>query len=76
MKKVLIPKEALEKFVEIAQDNLDEKRVLRNELQWQVTKLRILHPCHGQRQETLDLPYLTLLCDNLKNRMFLQNFFS
>jgi hypothetical protein len=43
MKKVLIPKEALE----IAQDNLDEKRVLRNELQWQVTKLRILHPCHG-----------------------------
>jgi hypothetical protein len=28
-----------------------------------------------QRQETLDLPYLTLLCDNLKNRMFLQNFF-
>jgi hypothetical protein len=33
MKKVLIPKEALEKFVEIAQDNLDEKRVLRNELQ-------------------------------------------
>jgi hypothetical protein len=27
-----------------------------------------------QRQETL--PYLTLLCDNLKNRMFLQNFFS
>jgi hypothetical protein len=30
----------------------------------------------SQRQETLDLPYLTLLCDNLKNRMFLQNFFS
>jgi hypothetical protein len=29
----------------------------------------------AQRQETLDLPYLTLLCDNLKNRMFLQNFF-
>jgi ankyrin repeat protein len=29
-----------------------------------------------QRQETLDLPYLTLLCDNLKNRIFLQNFFS
>jgi hypothetical protein len=29
-----------------------------------------------QRQEILDLPYLTLLCDNLKNRMFLQNFFS
>jgi hypothetical protein len=29
-----------------------------------------------QRQETLDLPYLTLLCDNLKNRMFPQNFFS
>jgi hypothetical protein len=29
-----------------------------------------------QRQETLDLPYLTLLCDNLKNRMFLQNIFS
>jgi hypothetical protein len=29
-----------------------------------------------QRRETLDLPYLTLLCDNLKNRMFLQNFFS
>jgi hypothetical protein len=29
-----------------------------------------------QRQETLDLPYLTLLCDNMKNRMFLQNFFS
>jgi hypothetical protein len=28
----------------------------------------------GQRRETLDLPYLTLLCDNLKNRMFLQNF--
>jgi hypothetical protein len=47
MKKVLIPKEALEKFVEIAQDSLDEKRVFRNELQWQVTKLRILHPCHG-----------------------------
>jgi hypothetical protein len=23
----------------------------------------------------IDLPYLTLLCDNLKNRMFLQNFF-
>jgi hypothetical protein len=33
MKKVLIPKEALEKFVEIAQDNLEENRVLRNELQ-------------------------------------------
>jgi hypothetical protein len=47
MKKVLIPKEALEKFVEIAQDNLNEKHVIRNELQWQVTKLRILHPCHG-----------------------------
>jgi hypothetical protein len=31
---------------------------------------------HGQRQETLDLPYLTLLCDKLKNRMFHQNFFS
>jgi hypothetical protein len=30
----------------------------------------------SQRQETLDLPYLTILCDNLKNRMFLQNFFS
>jgi hypothetical protein len=30
----------------------------------------------NQRQETLDLPYLTLLCDNLKNRIFLQNFFS
>jgi hypothetical protein len=30
----------------------------------------------NQRQETLDLPYLTLLCDNLKNQMFLQNFFS
>jgi hypothetical protein len=29
--------------------------------------------CAKQRQETLDLPYLTLLCDNLKNRMFLQN---
>jgi hypothetical protein len=28
----------------------------------------------NQRQETLDLPYLTLLCDNLKNSMFLQNF--
>jgi hypothetical protein len=24
---------------------------------------------------TLDLRYLTLLCDNLNNRMFLQNFF-
>jgi hypothetical protein len=24
----------------------------------------------SQRQETLDLPYLTLLCDNLKNRIF------
>jgi hypothetical protein len=33
-----------------------------------------LPPTH--RQETLDLPYLTLLCDNLKNGMFLQNFFS
>jgi hypothetical protein len=33
MKKVLISKEALEKFVEIAQDNLDEKHVLRTELQ-------------------------------------------
>jgi hypothetical protein len=31
---------------------------------------------HTQRQETLDLRYLMLLCDNLKNRMFLQNFFS
>jgi hypothetical protein len=31
---------------------------------------------YRQRRETLDLPYLTLLCDNLKNRMFLQNFFS
>jgi hypothetical protein len=30
----------------------------------------------AQRQETLDLPYLTLLCDNLKKWMFLQNFFS
>jgi hypothetical protein len=30
----------------------------------------------SQRQETLDLRYLMLLCDNLKNRMFLQNFFS
>jgi hypothetical protein len=35
--------------------------------------LCIYGSCH--RQETLDLPYLTLLCDNLKNRMFLQNFF-
>jgi hypothetical protein len=32
--------------------------------------------CSAQRQETLDLPYLTLSCDYLKNRMFLQNFFS
>jgi hypothetical protein len=29
----------------------------------------------SRRQQTLDLPYLTLLCDNLINRMFLQNFF-
>jgi hypothetical protein len=29
---------------------------------------------HAQRQET-HLPYLTLLCDNLKKWMFLQNFF-
>jgi hypothetical protein len=46
-----------------------------------VVKIGLLRPymhVHGrvQRQETLDLPYLTLLCDNLKNRMFLQNFFS
>jgi hypothetical protein len=30
---------------------------------------------NNQRQETLDLWYLTLLCDNLKNIMLLQNFF-
>jgi hypothetical protein len=29
-----------------------------------------------QRQSTLDCRYLTLLCDNMKKRMFLQNFFS
>jgi hypothetical protein len=29
-----------------------------------------------QRQSTLDCHYLTLLCDNLKKRMFFQNFFS
>jgi hypothetical protein len=29
-----------------------------------------------QRQSTLDCRYLSLLCDNLKKRMFLQNFFS
>jgi hypothetical protein len=28
-----------------------------------------------QRQYTLDSRYLTLLCDNLKNRMFLQKIF-
>jgi hypothetical protein len=28
----------------------------------------------GHRQSTLDCQYLTLLCDNLKKRMFLQNF--
>jgi hypothetical protein len=28
-----------------------------------------------QRQSTLDCRYLTLLCDNLKKRMFLKNFF-
>jgi hypothetical protein len=31
---------------------------------------------YDQRQETLDLQYLTLLCGNLKKWMFLQNFFS
>jgi hypothetical protein len=30
----------------------------------------------NQRQSTLDCRYLTLLCDNLKKRKFLQNFFS
>jgi hypothetical protein len=30
---------------------------------------------YNQRQETLDLRYLMLLCDILKNRMFLQNIF-
>jgi hypothetical protein len=36
----------------------------------------VLRGGSSQRQETLDLPYLTLLCDNLKNTMFLQIFFS
>jgi hypothetical protein len=66
MKKVLIPKEALEKFVEIAQDNLDEKRVLRIELQWQVTKLRILHPCHDHA--TLPGPAALQKLYSLNNR--------
>jgi hypothetical protein len=30
----------------------------------------------NQRQSTLDYRYLTLLCDNLKKRLLLQNFFS
>jgi hypothetical protein len=34
-----------------------------------------LGPTPMQRQSTLDCRYLTLLCDNLKKRMFLQNFF-
>jgi hypothetical protein len=38
--------------------------------------LAIIGHCHVQRQSTLDYRYLTLLCDNLKKRMFLQNFFS
>jgi hypothetical protein len=42
----------------------------------ETTVSRLITLTLGQRQETLDLPYLTLLCDNLKNRMFLQNFFS
>jgi hypothetical protein len=56
MKKVLVPKEALEKFVEIAQDNLDEKRVLRNELQWPMAGHQTAHiaplpwPCSLARQ--------------------------
>jgi hypothetical protein len=40
------------------------------------TDIQIVCTAQTQRQETLDLPYLTLLCDNFKNRMFLQNFFS
>jgi hypothetical protein len=41
-----------------------------------VSFFQLSHRGPNQRQETLDLPYLTLLCDNLENRMFLQNFFS
>jgi hypothetical protein len=37
--------------------------------------IHIISLFHSQRQETLDLPYLTLLCDNLKNRMFSKTFF-
>jgi hypothetical protein len=60
MKKVLIPKEALEKFVEIAQDSLDEKRVFRNELQWcrspncaYCTLAMAMQPCPAALQKLL-----------------------
>jgi hypothetical protein len=40
------------------------------------TKLMGTQVSINQRQRTLDCRYLTLLCDNLKKWMFLQNFFS
>jgi hypothetical protein len=52
--------------------NINKYKTLKDQLQIYIS-------CNfgcRQRQETLDLPYLTLLCDNLKKRMFLQNFFS
>jgi hypothetical protein len=37
----------------------------------------VINGCHRyvQRQSTLDCRYITLLCDNLKKRKFIQNFF-
>jgi hypothetical protein len=55
---------ALEKFVEIAQDNLDEKRLLRNELQWQTgsspncaycTLAMAMQPCPAALQKLYSL---------------------
>jgi hypothetical protein len=49
------------------------KRLCRKVIKWYCNKviLSVYILIYIQRQETLDLPYLTLLCDNLKNRMFL-----
>jgi hypothetical protein len=42
---------------------------------WRGTTNSDCTPARYKRQSTLDFRYLTLLCDNLKKRMFLQNFF-
>jgi hypothetical protein len=45
------------------------------DLSWVRLKSGTIPVGYDQRQSTLDCCYLNLLCDNLKKRMFLQNFF-